>query len=98
MQRKKFDHTLTSSSTTGSASFNKRSNSFSFIYDSETHLLLLIHKYKEDIFRGKYHQTWEKKCYKNLMSDVILNIVQKQDNKPSFSDVKKEFGEPVETR
>lgn len=74
------DHTLTSSSTTGSASFNKRSN-FQFTYDSETHLLLLIHKYKEDIFtRGNIIKTWEKvlqefneRCHSNIVQSRTIN-------------------------
>lgn len=80
IMNEEIDHTQTLSSATGSASFNKRSN-FQFTYDSETNLLFLIHKYKEDIFtRGNIIKTWEKvlqefneRCNSNIVQSRTIN-------------------------
>jgi hypothetical protein len=67
---------------------NKRSN-FQFTYDSETNLLLLIHKYKEDIFtRGNIIKTWEK-VLQEFNEQHNANIVQSRTINHRFQILKK---------
>ncbi|KAL6452798.1 hypothetical protein SBY92_000139 [Candida maltosa Xu316] len=67
---------------------NKRSN-FQFTYDSENHLLQLIHEYKEDIFtRGNIIKTWEK-VLQQFNEHHNTNIVQSRTINHRFQILKK---------
>lgn len=83
------DHEHTQSSLMNTSILSNKRSNFQFTYDSETNLLLLIHKYKEDIFtRGNIIKTWEK-VLQEFNEQYNANIIQSRTINHRFQILKK---------
>lgn len=68
------DHEHTQSSLMNTSILSNKRSNFQFTYDSETNLLLLIHKYKEDIFTREISLKHGKKYCKSLMNNIMRTL------------------------
>ena len=83
------DHNHTNSSLMNTSILSNKRSNFQFTYDSETNLLLLIHRYREDIFtRGNIIKTWDK-VLQEFNEQHNANIVQSRTINHRFQILKK---------